>query len=230
MPLHSLQPLPGGALLGRWHLLEPAAALWPLLADAPAYAPLLPARAQGPRQAQWLAGRVLVQHLLRAAAPGQSRPPSLPPLRNDPHGRPYFGGAGPQPAVSLSHAGAWVVALLAPPGTAAGLDVEAVREKALRIAPKFLNEAELAAAQQLARTTDPAALYTALWSAKETLFKLGGRQGIIFRENLLLDLPPAPWQVAGHLPARLHLAGAETRHQICYFQPAPGYILTYCTG
>ena len=105
-----------------------------------------PPAPQGPRQAQWLAGRVLVQHLLRAAAPGQFRPLALPPLRNDPYGRPYFGGAGPQPAVSLSHAGAWVVALLAPPGTAAGLDVEAVREKALRIAPKFLNEAELAAA------------------------------------------------------------------------------------
>ena len=226
MPLHSLHPLPGGTWLGRWHLLETPAALWPLLADAPAYAPLLPARAAGPRQAQWLAGRVLVQHLLAAAG----YPPA--PLRNDAAtGRPYLLGSALGPTVSLSHAGTWVAALLAPPGTAAGLDVEAVRPKAARVAAKFLNEPELAAAAQaLGQGAAPAPLYSLLWSAKETLFKLGGRAGIIFRENLLLDLPPAPWPPAGTLPARLQLAGQQTRHQICYFEPAPGYVLTYCVG
>ena len=225
MPLHSIQPLPGGALLGRWHLLEAAADLWPGLAHAATYAPLLPARTLGPRQAQWLAGRQLVQHLLQAAGY------ALAPLRNDAAGRPYLAGPGPQPAVSLSHAGAWVVALLAPPGVPVGLDVETVRDKAQRIAAKFLNTSELAATQRLAATLpDAALLYTVLWSAKETLFKLGGRQGIIFRENLLLDLTAPPWPAAGQLAARLHFAAAETRHQICYLQPEPDSVLTYCVG
>ncbi|MGI4835582.1 MAG: 4'-phosphopantetheinyl transferase family protein [Janthinobacterium lividum] len=225
MPLHSLQPLPGGAWLGRWHLLEAPTALWPLLADSPAYAPLLPARTAGPRQAQWLAGRVLLQHLLAAAGYPAA------PLRNEASGRPFLLGAALGPTVSLSHAGAWVVALLGPPGTAAGLDVEAVRPKAQRIAPKFLTDAEQAASQQvIALGAAPEALYTLLWSAKETLFKLSGRVGIIFRQNLLLDLPPAPWPAAGTLPARLHLAEQQTRHQICYFEPAAGYVLTYCVG
>jgi 4'-phosphopantetheinyl transferase EntD len=226
MPLHSLLPLPGGAWLGRWHLLEAPAALWPLLADAPAYAPLLPARAAGPRQAQWLAGRVLMQQLLAAAGYSPA------PLRNDAAtGRPYLLGQALGPTVSLSHAGDWVAALLAPPGTAAGLDVEAVRPKAARVATKFLNEHELTAATQvLNQGAAPEHLYSLLWSAKETLFKLSGRAGIIFRQDLLLDLPPGPWPPAGTWPARLVLAGRQTRHQICYFEPAPGYVLTYCVS
>jgi 4'-phosphopantetheinyl transferase len=225
MPLHSITPLPGGPRLGLWHLTEPAADLWPQLADAPAYAPLLPARADGPRQAQWLAGRVLVQHLLAAAgAP-------LAQLRNDENGRPFL--QGPGPAVSLSHSGEWVAALLAAPGTALGIDVEVVRDKARRIATKFLNEAELAVVAQAKLPADPdptATLeqYSLLWSAKETLYKLAGQRGIIFRDNLLLDLPPAPWPVSGRLPARLHLAGTISRHHICYLRPAAGYVLTYC--
>ena len=227
MPLHTITPLPGGPRLGLWHLTESPAGLWPLLADAPAYAPLLPARADGPRQAQWLAGRVLVQQLLAAAgAP-------LAQLRNDETGRPFLRGPGPQPAVSLSHSGEWVAALLAAPGTALGIDVEAVRDKAQRLAPKFLNAAELAVIEQAKTATEtlPAELgahYSLLWSAKETLYKLAGQRGIIFRDNLLLDLPPLPWPMPGGLPARLHVAGVISRHHICYLRPAAGYVLTYC--
>ncbi len=227
MPLHSITPLPGGSRLGLWHLTEAVADLWPLLADAPAYASLLPARADGPRQAQWLAGRVLVQHLLAAA--GQP----LAPLRNDDTGRPFLAGGASQPAVSLSHSGAWVAALLAAPGTALGIDVEVVRDKAQRIARKFLNEEEQAAlaADKLGHgfgLTSETEVYSLLWSAKETLYKLAGQRGIIFRDNLLLDLPPAPWPPAGQLPARLQLANTISRHQICYLRPAAGYVLTYC--
>jgi len=227
MPLHTITPLPGGPRLGLWHLTESPIDLWALLADAPTYAPLLPARADGPRQAQWLAGRILVQHLLAAAgAP-------LAPLHNDETGRPFLRGPGPQPAVSLSHSGEWVAALLAAPGTALGIDVEAVRDKARRIAPKFLNEAELATVQQAQLPDAPGTeaaleLYSLLWSAKETLYKLAGQRGIIFRDNLLLDLPPAPWPMPGELPARLHLASGISRHHICYLRPAAGYVLTYC--
>ncbi len=227
MPLHSLTPLPGGVSLGLWHLTESVPSLWPQLADAPAYAPLLPARADGPRQAQWLAGRVLVQWLLAVA----SQP--LLPLRNDEAGRPFLEGVGPAPAVSLSHSGEWVAALLGPPGRALGIDVEVVRDKAHRIAHKFLNKRELAEVEHLTLPPLPGVaprqeLFSLLWSAKETLFKLAGRRGILFRENLLLDLPPGPWALPGTLPARLQLAGTSSRHQVCYLRPAAGYVLTYC--
>jgi 4'-phosphopantetheinyl transferase len=218
MPLHSLQPLPGGVTLGLWHLTETPASLWPQLADAPAYEPLLPARADGPRQARWL-----------APAPGQAPRQLL----NEASGRPFLVGAAPAPAVSVSHSGAWVAALLAPAGTAVGIDVEMVRDKAQRIARKFLNTEELATVEQLTTTASafshsPTELYSLLWSAKETLYKLANQRGIIFRQNLLLDLPASPWPAQGTLPARLQLAGCNSRHQICYLQPAAGYVLTYC--
>jgi 4'-phosphopantetheinyl transferase len=227
MPLHSIAPLPGGPLLGLWHLTETPADLWPQLAQAADYAPLLPARADGPRQAQWLAGRVLVQQLLAAA---QS---PLATLRNDETGRPFLVGTGVLPAVSISHSGEWAAALLAPAGTPVGIDVEVVRDKAQRIARKFLNEQEAAAVASisLAGSADASAsleLFSLLWSAKETLYKLAGQRGIIFRENLLLDLPTGAWPVPGTLPARLYLNGLISRHQICYLRPAAGYVLTYC--
>ena len=241
MPLYSIRPLPSGTQLGLWHLTETPAELWPQLADATAYRSLLPARADGPRQAQWLAGRVLVQRILAATAPAEG----FPLLQNDASGRPFLTGADSVPVVSLSHSGAWVAALLAPPGSAVGIDVEVVRDKALRIARKFLNAAELAAAEGsgLAETAElgPALpgtsptppdidLFSLLWSAKETLYKLAGQRGVIFRENLLLDLPAKPgrWPAAGALPARLALPGSVSRHQICYFRPVAGYVLTYC--
>jgi phosphopantetheinyl transferase len=227
MPLSSVTLLPGGPLLGLWHLTETPADLWPQLAQAAEYAPLLPARADGPRQAQWLAGRVLVQHLLAAAGV------PLAPLRNDEAGRPFLLGPGTPPSVSLSHSGEWAAALLAPTGTAVGIDIELVRDKAQRIARKFLNEEESVALETVTLADSPGPLarqelYSLLWSAKETLYKLAGQRGVIFRDSLLLDLPAGGWPVPGTLPARLALQGNISRHQICYLRPAVGYVLTYC--
>ena len=56
--------------------------------------------------------------------------------------------------------------------------------------------------------------------------KLAARRGILFRQQLRLhSFSP---RAAGEIPATLVLNGAETRHSICYAQPAPGYVLTYC--
>jgi hypothetical protein len=68
--------------------------------------------------------------------------------------------------------------------------------------------------------------YTRLWSAKETLYKLAAQRGIIFKKQLLLS-SFVPGE-SGEIPATLVLDGIETRHCICYCQPSPGYVLTYC--
>ncbi|MFD1468381.1 4'-phosphopantetheinyl transferase family protein [Hymenobacter caeli] len=225
MPLHRLLRLSPTAVLGLWHRTETAAALGALLpaGAGAAYAALLPAA--GPeRQAQWLAGRVLAHAVAAALWPGAP----APLVQNDATGRPYLAGPG-RPAgavVSLSHSGAWAAALLTAGGRA-GVDVEVVRDKARRIAPKFLSAAELAAAQ--AGPADDAH-YTLLWSAKETLYKLAARRGLIFKQQLLLEPLPEPFAAApaGEIPAALHLAEGQTRHRVCYSQPAAGYVLTYC--
>lgn len=220
MPFHSLQRLSPTAVLGLWHLAETPAELWPSLPQADAYRALLPATAGPARQAQWLAGRVLTHELLKEVTP---QPPAGLVVQNDATGRPWLAGGAPDLTLSLSHSGAWVAALLAQGGRA-GVDVEMVRDKAQRLANKFLNQTELIDNQLASNVAD--LHYTRLWSAKESLYKLAAQRGILFKTQLLLGAFDP--QESGEISATLLLNSAETRHCICYSQPAPGYVLTYC--
>ena len=224
MPLHSVQRLSPTAVLGLWHLTEAPEALWVALPNAAAYQPLLPATADTKRQAQWLAGRRLAHALF------DELPTPLPPetlVQNDATGRPWLAGAPADAVVSLSHSGEWAAAVLAQSGRA-GVDIEFIRDKAQRLAGKFLAENEWAHARAATADADAAAdtHYTLLWSAKEALYKLAAQRGIIFRQQLLLHAFSP--EASGEIPATLVLDGTETRHRICYAQPAPGYVLTYC--
>ena len=221
MPLHSIQRLSPTAVLGLWRLTETPAELWAELPNPTAYQPLLPAAADTKRRAQWLAGRRLA-HALFGELPTPLAPETV--VRNDATGRPWLAGAPANTVVSLSHSGEWAAAVLAQGGRA-GVDIEFVRAKAQRLAGKFLTETEWAHARA-AVTTEADTHYTLLWSAKEALYKLAARRGIIFRQQLLLhEFSAAP---SGEIPATLVLNGTQTRHRICYAQPAPGYVLTYC--
>jgi phosphopantetheinyl transferase len=222
MPLHSIQHLAPTAVLGLWHLTETPAELWHLLPQQRAYQALMPTTADATRQAQWLAGRVLIHALSTEIMAG---PTADLVVNNDATGRPWLVGSGHGLAVSLSHSGSWVAAVLAH-GSRAGVDIEIIRSKAHRLAGKFLAPNEWAAAQAATQSIEAGAHYTLLWSAKETLYKLAAQRGIIFKTQLLLG-SFAPQQ-SGEIPATLVLDGIETRHCICYSQPAPGYVLTYC--
>ena len=222
MPLHSVQRLSPTAVLGLWHLTETPEALWADLPNAAAYQPLLPATADAKRQAQWLAGRRLA-HALFGELPTPL--PSETLVQNDATGRPWLAGAPADAVISLSHSGEWAAAVLARGGRA-GVDIELIRDKAQRLAGKFLAEKEWSHARAAAAITEADAHYTLLWSAKEALYKLAARRGIIFRQQLLLhEFSP---ETSGEIPATLVLGDVETRHRICYTQPAPGYVLTYC--
>ncbi|WP_201983617.1 4'-phosphopantetheinyl transferase family protein [Hymenobacter rubidus] len=224
MPLHSLQHLSPTAVLGLWRLTETPAELWPLLPHPKAYQQLMPAKADAKRQAQWLGGRVLIHRLLVETQPS---PSSAILVHNDATGRPLLAGASPDLTVSLSHSGTWVAAILAQ-NSRVGVDVEEIRDKAYRLASKFLAANEWAAAQAASQadTPDASAHYSLLWSAKETLYKLAAQRGIIFKTQLLLgEFEP---RESGEIPATLVLGGVQTRHCICYSKPSPGYVLTYC--
>ena len=224
MPLHSLQRLSPTALLGLWQLTEAPAELWSTVPHPEKYRPLMPKTVNATRQAQWLAGRVLAHALLRENGTEDG---ANVLVQNDSTGRPWLAGDVQDSRLSLSHSGMWVAAVLAQ-GVRVGVDVEMVRDKAQRLAGKFLNAGEWAAAQAAAPANNELAhaYYTLLWSAKEALYKLAGQRGIIFKTQLLLSsFEP---QESGEIPATLVLNGGQTRHCICYSQPSPGYVLTYC--
>jgi 4'-phosphopantetheinyl transferase EntD len=145
-------------------------------------------------------------------------------VRNDATGRPWLEAVPAGWALSLSHSGAWVAAVLATSGRV-GVDVELVRGKAQRLARKFLSDEEQASAL-MSGPSEAATHYTLLWSAKETLYKLAARRGLIFREHLRLESFEPHTQ--GEIPGALILNDIQTRHSICYCRPADGYVLTYC--
>ncbi|MBC8081809.1 MAG: 4-phosphopantetheinyl transferase family protein, partial [Hymenobacter sp.] len=73
---------------------------------------------------------------------------------------------------------------------------------------------------------DQAAKYSLYWSAKETLYKLHSRRGLVFKEQLLLD--PFRLREAGVLTGHLLLENSRSQHQILYQRLPPDYVLTYC--
>lgn len=64
-----------------------------------------------------------------------------------------------------------------------GIDIEDLRDKIFRIAPRVFNEAELS---MIAGMPQREALHI-LWGAKEALYKSYGNRGLIFRTDLLVD-------------------------------------------
>jgi 4'-phosphopantetheinyl transferase EntD len=211
LPLYSIAPVSQTALLGLWQLTEPIAALWELLPAHAHYLARYPDGRDETRARQWLAGRVLAHQLLREVNDAPAT------LHNDPNGRPFFAehlGLG----LSISHSGEWVAVLLDPRG-AVGTDIEMVRTKAQQLAPRFLSETERADAG------DDAAKYSLYWSAKETLYKLHSRRGLVFKEQLLLD--PFWLREAGVLTGHLLLENSRSRHQIFYQRLNLDYVLTY---
>lgn len=211
MPLHSLTPLSNQSLLGLWQLEEPAEALLQILPGPEQYAAIQPAGRDETRSRQWLAGRALAHETLREFTSDSSI------LINDVNGRPFFEQL-PAFAVSLSHSGQWVACVVATQGHV-GTDVELVRDKAQKLAPRFLSEAERVDAG------DEAAKHSLYWSAKETLYKLHSRRGLVFKEQILLD--PFKLREAGVLTGHLLLENSRSEHQIHYQRLTPDYVLTY---
>ncbi|RYU79756.1 4'-phosphopantetheinyl transferase superfamily protein [Hymenobacter persicinus] len=212
MPLHTVTPLAPDALLGLWHLTDLPTDLLAVVPQAEQYAPLQPAGRDENRTLQWLAGRALAHALLArfTAAPAL--------LRNDANGRPYFEQL-PDYAVSLSHSGQWVAGVVAARGRV-GTDVELIRAKAQKLAPRFLSETERADAG------DNEAKNSLYWSAKETLYKLHSRRGLVFKEQIQLN--PFGLREAGVLTGHLLTENFRSQHQIHYQLLAPDYVLTYC--
>lgn len=84
------------------------------------------------------------------------------------------------PAISISHAPN-VAGIAFSEDVPVGFDLEPVREKVHRIKEKFLHRSEYT-------NFDPTSTadLIKLWSSKETLFKLAGREGVVFAEDLCL--------------------------------------------
>lgn len=99
-----------------------------------------------------------------------------------------------------------------------GIDLEVVREKAVRLGPKYLDATEMDYLDN-----DPF-LYTMAWSAKETIFKCQGRKGISLRQNILLQ---AFDKDTATIKGKVYDTGFADHHYLVKVESENDMILTY---
>lgn len=120
--------------------------------------------------------------------------------------------------ISLAHSPQYGAAIHHPTRRV-GIDVEPVRPKLAKLAPKFLNEAEM---------TDVDAGHSQfklqiLWGAKEALFKLHRMGGIEFKKHLFID--PIPQTDEGVVKARIKTDTEDTPCRIGWFTHKNQYVV-----
>jgi phosphopantetheinyl transferase len=124
------------------------------------------------KRIEWKGARVAVKSALDCI----SLP--YPGFFKDEHGKSHpMDGYG---YVSLTHTKG-IAAAIFHKDMPVGIDLDFVREKVVRLGPKFLDSSEISFLNN-----DPV-LYTIAWSAKESIFKCQGKRGISLRRNILLE-------------------------------------------
>lgn len=160
------------------------------------------------RQKEWLSSRILIYSLLKNFTQ------EMLPLHCNAHGKPVF--EDDKYHISITHSPELVAVILSDIYEV-GIDVELVSPKALRVAHKFLTDAER---EQTGDQMEKTCLY---WSAKETLYKLYSRKQLIFKENLLLQNSESNNMLLGYVKtenfSKLYQVKFESLHN---------HILTYC--
>ena len=207
MPLLLTKKLNKHTWLGIWQLQEPIQDLL-LLLPSHADTSAMEGQVHPRRQQEWLASRVLVYQLLRYF----TAEPLV--LARDENGRPYF---PQQPLhVSITHS-PHLAAVILSEQYEVGIDIELISPKALRVADKFLTEAEK---RYTASDETATCLY---WSAKETLYKLYSRKKLIFKNNLMVS----PGLKPNFLLGRVQIENFSKLYQI-HHDTIQKHVLTYC--
>lgn len=124
------------------------------------------------RLRQTLASRALVQHLLETWGE------YYPGISKNPAGKPCLPGTGFH--VSVSHTEGYAAAIVHR-SRAVGIDIEPVKEKLIRIAPRVLSPDEC---RDAGGDLEKICVY---WCAKEALYKLHGYRQLSFREHIGLQ-------------------------------------------
>ncbi|MEK6783565.1 MAG: 4'-phosphopantetheinyl transferase superfamily protein [Bacteroidota bacterium] len=161
------------------------------------------------KKLEWLAGKILIKTLVEYSGLDYHG------LWKDEFGKPFL-KEHPNP-ISLTHSFPYVAAqidLL----QSVGIDLEQPKEKLLKIAHRVMADYELAdAGQDILK-------HCVYWCAKEALYKVYGRRGLIFSNHL--NIEPFTLHSYGELKGRIEENGNEMKVDLCY-SIQPDYVLVY---
>ncbi len=161
------------------------------------------------KKLEWLAGRILIKSLVEHSGLEYHG------LRKDEFGKPFL-NEHPH-SISLTHSFPYVAAQI-DPHQSVGIDLEQPKEKLLKVAPRVMADYEIAdAGQDILK-------HCVYWCAKEALYKVYGKRGLIFSNHL--NIEPFTLQHAGELKGRIEDNGTEMKVQL-YYSIQPDYVLVY---
>ncbi len=199
MPLHVIEKVTPDRLMAIYRITESCDTLLESLNPDPEDRQYLDTFTNEQKKKEWLAGRITLRYLARA------RHLTYQGVIKDSSGKPYL--RGNQVEVSLSHSFPYVAAVLDMTKDV-GIDLEQPKEKLRRVAPRFLSEMELKDAGNDLRKM------CILWCAKEALYKVYNRKGLIFRENIVIS--PFHRGDTGLLQSRIQFNGEVREYTLKY--------------
>lgn len=152
------------------------------------------------KKLEYLASRLLVKHMVHSFAELYHG------LSKDEYGKPFLNGSSVH--VSLSHSYPYVAAII-DRNRNVGIDIEQIKPKLLKVAPRFLSEQEV---HDAASNLEKLCVY---WCAKEALIKIYGKNDLFLRENLRIE--PFSMGKRGEITGRIIANNSETTIPLQYF-------------
>ncbi len=167
------------------------------------------------KRLEWLSSRLCLKTLLNIRRKVESL--------NNSQGKPYL--SDNSHFISYSHSTHYAAAVASKNGEVA-IDIEMFRKRrSPETAKMFMDEYELAAFEN----SQNMYLFFLIWSAKETLFKVYGKRGIYFRENIHINIEDFTLKQNGKVSGYVQYENYERYYEIVY-EIFSDFILTYTFG
>jgi phosphopantetheinyl transferase len=204
MPLQELHSSKWGSI-ALWHITEDEATLEKQLLNDNCPADIVSPQ----KRLEWISGRILIQHLAVSA--------NIPfhGIRKDEFGKPFLKKSNHH--ISLSHSYPYVAAQIHP-DRSVGIDIEQPKQKLLKIAPRILDAIELKDAG-----TD-IVKHCIYWCAKEALYKVYGKRGLLFTNHL--HVKPFGLGESGELKGWIDANESQSFVDLCYIA-TKDYVLVH---
>lgn len=122
--------------------------------------------------------------------------------------------------ISISHTGDAAAVVIS--STSVGIDLENYKDKIKRVAPRFLHASE----GQMPKDLDEIIYLTQLWTAKEALYKLYKKPGLIFSEQLFIQ----PFKKEDTIGRGSVIEKSKETHFPLQFRRFTNYCLTLATS
>ncbi len=166
----------------------------------------------GKRHLHWLGTRVLLRKMLNTEEYIDSRV--------DEHGKPHLVDLPYH--ISLSHSFDYAAVMISKTHPV-GIDIEQLKEKVERIAPKFMRPEEMAFIKDQSKIQQ---LYVC-WCAKEAVYKCYGQKEVSFADNI--SLKHFNFDKEGVVDAYLNKGAVSRNYSVNYLQ-YEDYMIGYVKG